>query len=256
MSVHAKTRDRLMEQGAVPLTVRGLGAAETPTDRVHAIRCLLKFAWAGPAAVKRLREAGAIEAAKPWAEAADDKQLEVRDAAKGLLQALGEAAAAAAPTSSSTPTTATATIEDDSVAVATTANDAGRASSKKQDEKRYGVFLSHKQSDAQDFARSLYTMFESRNIKCFLDMEFRDDLNDLEAIVSTSRTLLFVLSDKVLESEWCLKELAAAVRHKVKIVMVVKEGSRWLDKYGNYTCTFPPYPLIQQLPAEAGLHSC
>ena len=256
MSVHAQTRDLLLEQGAVPLMVRGLGAAETPTDRVHAIRCLLNFAWAGSAAAKQLREAGTVEAAKPWAEAADGAEMEVRDAARGLLQTLGVAAAAAAPTSSSTPpNTATATDDDSAAVVA--ANDAGGASSKKQDEKRYGVFLSHKQTDAQDFARSLYTMFESRNIKCYLDiMEFRDDLNDLEAIVSTCRTLLFVLSDKVLESEWCLIELAAAVRHKVKIVMVVKEGSRWPDKNGHYTCTFPPYPLIQQLPAEAGLYSC
>ena len=89
---------------------------------------------------------------------------------------------------------------------------------------RYGVFLSHKQSEAKDFARALYTLFESRDVRCFLDMEFRDDLNDLEELVAASSTLLFVLTDHVLESEWCLKELAAAVKNNVKIVMVVKEA--------------------------------
>ena len=249
MSVHAQTRDRLMEEGAVPLVVRGLGAAKTPTDRVHAIRCLLNFAWAGQTAVLKLRESGAVEAAKPWAETTtNDDEMEVRDAARGLLQVLGEGAAAAAPTT---------TDRDDSTDLVTGDDDGTSSSAAEKGEqvihlqqKRYGVFLSHKQTDARDFARALYTLFESRNIKCFLDMEFKDDLNDLEAIVSTSKTLLFVLSDNVLESEWCLKELAAAVRHNVKIVMVVKEGARWPDKNGDYVCTFPPYPLIQKLPAE------
>jgi hypothetical protein len=48
--------------------------------------------------------------------------------------------------------------------------------------KRYGVFLSHKQSEAKDFARALYTLVECRDVRCFLDMEFRDDLNDLEEL--------------------------------------------------------------------------
>ena len=242
-----------MDQGAVPLIVRGLKLADSPTERVHALRCLLNFAWAGPAAVKQLREeADAVKAAKAIADDeinGDDAETEARDAARGLLQVLGETVVVSAHRGGS----------DDSRAEGTTSQEVGRLDGgdgsgemidDEQGKQQYGVFLSHKQTDAQDFARSLYTLFESRGINCFLDMEYRDDLNDFEVIVSRSRTLLFVLSDNVLESEWCLKELAAAVRHNVKIVMVVKEGSRWPDKNGNYTCTFPPDPLIQNLPVE------
>ena len=37
----------------------------------------------------------------------------------------------------------------------------------------YDCFLSHKRSEAKDFARALHTLFVTRGIKVFLDYEFR-----------------------------------------------------------------------------------
>ena len=38
---------------------------------------------------------------------------------------------------------------------------------------RYDVFLSHKRTDAKDFARALYNLLVLRGITCFLDFEYR-----------------------------------------------------------------------------------
>jgi hypothetical protein len=250
MSVHAQTRDRLLEAGAAPLIIQGLNAAQTPADRLHAVRCLLNFAWAGPAAAESLRTSGAVETVTPWAEAADDDDglLELRDAARGLLRALGVIEETAA-----TDDGATQNEVDDVEASEEVVGDAtGYAAVPAKKRYEYGVFLSHKQSDAKDFARSLHTLIEGRGVKCFLDVEFRGELNDLELIVSTSRTLLFVLSDNVFDSEWCMKELVAAVRNGVKVVFVLKEGAKWPDKQGQHVLNFPPPWLISaRVPAEA-----
>lgn len=36
---------------------------------------------------------------------------------------------------------------------------------------------------------------------------------------------------------------------KVNIVLLVKDGARWKDSAGAPTCNFPPYDLINALPA-------
>ncbi|KAK7247775.1 hypothetical protein SO694_00122059 [Aureococcus anophagefferens] len=88
----------------------------------------------------------------------------------------------------------------------------------------------HKQSDAKDFARALHTMFTLRGLHAFIDMEYAGDLGTLEDIVRASVVLVFILSDYVLDSPWCVSELSAAVAHGVPVVVVVKkEGSRWRD---------------------------
>ena len=114
----------------------------------------------------------------------------------------------------------------------------------------YDVFLSHKRTDAKDFARALYNLLVLRGLKTFLDYEFRSELNDLAKIVSRCKNLIFVLTDNVLESEWCLKELESAVDHKVNVIFVTKEGSRWKDIHGNKVCDFPPQHLIDKLPEK------
>ena len=115
----------------------------------------------------------------------------------------------------------------------------------------YLVFLSHKQTDAKDFARALHAQFTLRGLPTFLDMEFKEELNDLEAIVATIPNFIFILSDNVFESTWCLKELASAVRSKANIIMITKEGARWaVDEGGPRDKTFPPYSLIESLPEE------
>lgn len=42
---------------------------------------------------------------------------------------------------------------------------------------RFDVFLSHKRSDSADFTRGLYNFLSLKGFKCFLDFEFRDELN-------------------------------------------------------------------------------
>ena len=121
--------------------------------------------------------------------------------------------------------------------------------------REYDVFISHKRSDAQDFARSLYTELQNRGKRCFLDMEFKgvlnDLLNDLEAIVAKSVVLVFILTDNVLDSTWCVMELTAAVQHGTKVVIVLKEGARWMDDHGEYSCIFPPRSYIEsKVPTE------
>jgi hypothetical protein len=69
-------------------------------------------------------------------------------------------------------------------------------------------------------------------------------------VEAKSRTVLFVLSDDILDSAWCVAELVAAVKNNVKVVLVVKEGARWPDKDGKFVCTFPPDAIIQRLPAD------
>ena len=119
----------------------------------------------------------------------------------------------------------------------------------------YDVFISYKRSDAQDFVRALYTELEKRGKRCFLDMEVNFVLNDVEnnlkAIAAKSKVLVFILSDNALDSKWCAMELTAAVRHGTKVVIVLKEGSRWMDDHGKYSCTFPPRSYIEsKVPKE------
>lgn len=111
----------------------------------------------------------------------------------------------------------------------------------------FDVFISHKRTDAKDFARALYNLLTMRGIKCFLDFEFREELNDLEAIVGRSTNVLFVLTDSVFDSEWCIKELAAAVRSNKNVVLITKEGARWQTTNGD-KCDFPPQEKIATLP--------
>ena len=61
-----------------------------------------------------------------------------------------------------------------------------------------------------------------------------------------SRTVLFVLSDDVLDSAWCVAELVAAVKSNVKVVLVVKEGARWRGRgRPPLTTAFPTYDCVR-----------
>uniref|UniRef100_A0A061RFA1 TIR domain-containing protein n=1 Tax=Tetraselmis sp. GSL018 TaxID=582737 RepID=A0A061RFA1_9CHLO len=116
----------------------------------------------------------------------------------------------------------------------------------------YNVFVSHKRSDAQDFARTLHTIFVSHDLTCFLDVEDLEVLEDLEFIAAGVDVVVFVLTDNIFQSEWCLKELAAAVIARVPVVLVTKEGARW--EHDSVLYTFPPEPLINTLePPECRL---
>ncbi|KAH8060431.1 hypothetical protein JL722_4526 [Aureococcus anophagefferens] len=123
------------------------------------------------------------------------------------------------------------------------------------DSKKYHLFISHKQSDAKDFARALHTMFTLRGLHAFIDMEYAGDLGTLEDIVRASVVLVFILSDYVLDSPWCVSELSAAVAHGVPVVVVKKEGSRWRDPEAPESTArclnFPSYAELAKLPPAA-----
>ncbi|KAJ1459429.1 armadillo-type protein [Pelagophyceae sp. CCMP2097] len=116
-------------------------------------------------------------------------------------------------------------------------------------EKSYHVFLSHKQTDAKDFARALHTMFTLRGYRAFLDMEYAGDLATLGDIVERSLIFAFILTDNALESPWCIHELEAAVAHGIPVIIIKKEGARWADPdTGLRSLAFPSYAQLKRLP--------
>ena len=122
---------------------------------------------------------------------------------------------------------------------------------KSHSSKRYDVFLSHKQTDAKDFARALHTMLTLRRYKAFLDMEFDGSLDTLQEYVASSSVFAFILSENVLDSPWCVAELTAAVDSGVPVVVVKKEGSRWRDpNTGSLSLTFPGPDVLKKLPTR------
>jgi hypothetical protein len=150
MSVHVQTRDQLLEASAALLVIQAANVVQSPAACLHAVRCLLNFAWAGPAAVARLMADGAVEAVTTWAEAAenDDNLLELRNAAQGLLRTLGVIAETAAAEDDA----ATENEGDDGEAPEEVSGWTGHAAAMTEKRYEYGVFLSYKQLDAKDFA--------------------------------------------------------------------------------------------------------
>lgn len=63
----------------------------------------------------------------------------------------------------------------------------------------YDVFLSHRQSDAQDFVRHLYDILTAKGYRVFLDRVDASKLHDLPSIVRASRCVVFVLSANIFE---------------------------------------------------------
>lgn len=113
----------------------------------------------------------------------------------------------------------------------------------------FNTFISHKRSDAQDFARSLHTVLVGQGFTCFLDVDNLEELHDLEMFVAGVDLLIFVLTDHIFESHWCLKELAAAVMAGVPVLLITKEGASW--EHQSATSPFPPDEVIQTLEPAA-----
>ena len=53
----------------------------------------------------------------------------------------------------------------------------------------FNVFISHKRTDAQDFARSLYSLLTAQDYSCFLDVEALETISDLPLIFIASMPL-------------------------------------------------------------------
>ena len=87
-------------------------------------------------------------------------------------------------------------------------------------------------------------------------------LYNLPAIVRASRCLVFVLSENIFKSKWCLYELRTAVEGNVPLVPLRYEGATWGPQRSNFPDlgadyiddevtvdgeTFAVRPVLQQL---------
>ena len=50
----------------------------------------------------------------------------------------------------------------------------------------FNAFISHKRSDAQDFARTIFSMLKGKKYSCFLDVDTLEGVNDLDMLVAGS----------------------------------------------------------------------
>jgi hypothetical protein len=94
----------------------------------------------------------------------------------------------------------------------------------------FDVFLSHRQVDAADFCALLYDKLVGRGLKVFLDRKYTGSLHDLPRIVANSKCFVFVLSNDIFSSNWCLLELHAAVRANVPCVPLRLDGAMWENR--------------------------
>jgi hypothetical protein len=213
-AVDAGGAARLAAMGAAPLLLQLLASTTDEAVQQHVCRALLNMSYV-PSARAALQAAGAADAVASFAAAADAL---TASAAKGMVANLSEPAAAAV--CSSTPPAAP----------------------------HFRVFLSHKRSDAKDFARALHTFLKNEAISAFLDFEYKEELHDLDAVVSSCDNLVFILTDAVFASRWCRLELCAAVRAGVNVVLVRKEGAFWTcAATSNAGLTHPPPSLVDAL---------
>jgi len=111
--------------------------------------------------------------------------------------------------------------------------------------KLYDVFLSHKQSEAQDRAKIYKLFLKEKNIKAFYDKdELTDDdwtIEKLIEVVARSKCLFFLYTPTILENVWCQLELLIAIKSKIPIHIINIEPT-WPEKHSTITKnTFPTY---------------
>lgn len=110
----------------------------------------------------------------------------------------------------------------------------------------FQTFVSYKRSSAQDFARLLHSMITGNNWSCFIDAENLDKIDMLSLLVAGSDVFICILSDDVFSSKFWKHELNYAVKAGIPVVLVVKDGSRFPDSYGQMTESFPSYDTIDK----------
>ena len=112
----------------------------------------------------------------------------------------------------------------------------------------YKAFLSHKRADAKDFARGLYNYITGKGFSTFLDYEYKQDVGELTKIAAACDNFIFILTDNVFDSEYCMLELRAAVLGGAKVITVRKEGALWPCAAGGpRTSEYPGGWLIETL---------
>ena len=99
----------------------------------------------------------------------------------------------------------------------------------------YDCFLSHKRSDCQDLVARVHDRLTDAGYRVFIDREDLEELPKLKASVRASQKLVFFMSPKIFESDWCMLELCTAVDSGVDVLPVTVEGTTW----GNGERVFP-----------------
>jgi hypothetical protein len=69
------------------------------------------------------------------------------------------------------------------------------------------AFFSHRQKSGQAIALVLQTSLKSRSLEGFLDVQAEFDLHDLRLIVKETKLFVFIVTDGIFSSPWCLKGL-------------------------------------------------
>jgi hypothetical protein len=100
--------------------------------------------------------------------------------------------------------------------------------------KLYDVFISHKQSEAQDRAKVYKLFLKKYNIHAFYD---KDELTNsdwtiekLIEVVSRSKCFFFFYTPTILENLWCQLELLIAIKAKIPIFIINIEPT-WPQKH-------------------------
>jgi hypothetical protein len=213
ISVSAAHAERLVAAGAPKLLVQLLPArhAAHPAEAAtlqHVCRALGNFAFV-PALHAQLRDAGvpaALQELLADGACCDDEQ--TSDAAKGVLLALHELGDAVAEAAAVAAEDAVKEVCAGAAGLAAAPSaSAGGAAGASNDalasippavpasaSPRFQVFLSHKRTDAKDFARGLHTWLLLRGITAFLDYENAEQLDSLKNVVKACDNFVFILT--------------------------------------------------------------
>ena len=78
---------------------------------------------------------------------------------------------------------------------------------------------SHKRSTGQGIAGRLYEGLKD-SYKVFIDSEAKFKIHNLRKIVESTEVFVFILSNGIFLSKWCLEELKSALDNKKKVIIV------------------------------------
>jgi len=127
---------------------------------------------------------------------------------------------------------------------------AGGCQRKVEDVRTRG-FLSHKRSSAQGIAGRIFQALRN-DYKIFLDSEADFELHDLEEIVKQTELFIFILSEGIFDSFWCLQELKSAIACRKKVVLLrdVKFTlpKKWADDQQDIADIIKNNPMIDYIP--------
>jgi hypothetical protein len=115
------------------------------------------------------------------------------------------------------------------------------------------VFLSHRQVTGRRIAMPLRSdlLRLDPKLQIFLDVKAEFELHNLPLIVEKSKLFVFILTEGIFASEYCLKELESAVQLKKKIFVVrdaqylipEKLDDKWMP-YDDYFQDYFPHFMV------------